>query len=200
MHLVLNYIKKISVILAIICAYDQAHANDRLCTQNLCQEQNELDKKKLVTLTEQTNFVSNAPRSILDMTHHLWQKRMQLCKTKQCLAQQITQRTQELNEFATLNQALTQHFIKYQHGKVAKQQVYLQLHQLEQNKLKIDGYGYSNQQQQHFLAYSQNTDLAQITNNEDGCTYAMTLSKGLLNIQSGEKKCRLFAGNYRRYD
>lgn len=201
MHLVFNNVKKIGSILLIYGLSTQAYADHLCSTKRLCDAIN-LEKQQILTLSKQTQFVSNAPLSILDITQTLWQKRMFSCKTKPCLLEQLAQHTQELNEFATLNQTLTQHFIQNQHGKIATRHAYLQIHQLEQNKLKIDGYAYTHQYQmkQHFLAYSQSTDLNNITNNEDGCRYNIKLSKALLNIQSEQKKCQLFAGNYRRYD
>ncbi|WP_456236997.1 A1S_1983 family putative colistin resistance protein [Acinetobacter baretiae] len=201
MHLVFSYVKKIASILAMYCLCTQAYASRSCSAPKLC-EAFKPQKEQLMALFQQTNFVSNAPRSILHITHSLWDKRIHLCKTPSCFTAQFNQRTHELNEFSTLNQTLTQHFIKYQDGKISTQQVYLQIHQLEQNKLKIDGYAYHLPQltQQHFLAYSQNSNLTRIINNEDGCAYNIKLYKGLLSLHSDQKTCRIFAGNYRRYD
>jgi CRISPR/Cas system endoribonuclease Cas6 (RAMP superfamily) len=77
-------------------------------------------------------------------THSLWFNRLQQCKSQHCIDQQFALRDDDLNFYTSLNQSLTQHFLKFEHGKIAQPAIHLQVHQLGKDKIKIEGMAYRN--------------------------------------------------------
>lgn len=172
-----------------------------LCANDFKQQRSSLDEKFLTAY-----LVTDAPTKLLDETQKLWQKRIQQCKSKRCFEQQFELRGEELNFYTSMNQSLTQHFIKYNHGTVANPNVHIMVHQLSKDRLKIEGYAYLNpnntpsQQQTTLLAYTTPNNKNQILDNDRRCSYKMTFYKAMLVVQSSQKECQRFSGHYRRYD
>lgn len=172
-----------------------------LCGSDLKQQRLSLNEKFLTAY-----LVTDAPSELLDVSQQLWQQRIQQCKSKRCFEQQFELRGEELNFYTSMNQSLTQHFIKYNQGEIANPNVHIMVHQLSKDRLKIEGYAYlnpnnkPNQQQTTLLAYTTPNNKNLILDNDRRCSYKMTFSKAMLVVQSPQKECQRFSGHYRRYD
>lgn len=176
----------------------------------LCQADTLTLHKQLKQLLFTTNMTTNAPTRLIQDTQLLWQKRVEQCKTKRCIAQQFDARNEDLNTYGSLNQSLTQHFIKYQQGQIAQPQVHLQVHQLDQNRIKIEGTAYRNpnnnkaKQTISFLAYRNQDQKNEIINNETACKYTFNFQKAILTVSllqtQPHKYCDRFVGTYQLYD
>ncbi|MFT4020625.1 MAG: hypothetical protein QM666_03810, partial [Acinetobacter sp.] len=115
-----------------------------------------------------------------------------------------------LNAFSSLNQSLTQHFIKYESGKIAQQQVHLQVHQLDQDRIKIEGIAYrspnnaTERQTLSFMAYRNSENKNEVVNNETSCKYQFNFQKAILTVtllkDQPKKFCDRFVGIYQLYD
>ncbi|MFT4021783.1 MAG: hypothetical protein QM666_09730, partial [Acinetobacter sp.] len=92
-------------------------SHSELCASSkpalLCQANTELQRTQLTRLLFTAHLISNAPTRLIQDTQSMWNQRIQQCKNKQCITSQFQQRTEALNAFSSLNQSLTQHFIKY---------------------------------------------------------------------------------------
>lgn len=175
--------------------------NKKICVKNYQEPRHELNNKFLVAY-----LVSDAPIKLLYDTHSLWFKRLQQCKTQNCIDQQFALREDDLNFYTSLNQSLTQHFLKFENGKIAKQPIHLEVHQLTKDKIKIEGIAYHNpnnrtdNQTTSFLAYTTTDKKDQIIDNENDCKYNFNFQKSILVVKTEQKGCERFSGIYRLYD
>ncbi|MDQ8953451.1 hypothetical protein RFH42_10815 [Acinetobacter rudis] len=168
---------------------------------------NELKKQRLLLNDKYLTayLATDAPIQLLEKTQQLWLNRVQQCTTRRCFEQQIDLRSEELNFYTSMNQSMTQHFIKYNRGKIAIPEVHIMVHQLSTDRIKIEGNAYlnpnnKNQQQRMLLAYSSPDPKKPVLDNDRRCSYQMTFHKALLVVQSKQKECQHFTGHYRRYD
>ncbi|ENX35197.1 hypothetical protein F889_00864 [Acinetobacter colistiniresistens] len=208
-----NQLKKSGYIITLSCfcsTFAYAEAID--CTSNdlnankICSKQYKEQRLKLNTKFLTAYLVTDAPLQLLHDTQNLWLNQVQQCKSKNCYQQQFDARLDDLNFYTSMNQTLTQHYLKYEHGKLAAQPVHLQIHQLDKDKLKIEGTAYRSPnnrletQTQSLLAYSTPEQRSQIIDNEKKCQYQFDFQKALLIIKSEQKDCSRFTGIYRLYD
>ncbi|ENX15327.1 hypothetical protein F895_01873 [Acinetobacter sp. CIP 64.2] len=208
-----NQLKKSGYIITLSCfcsTFTYAEAID--CTSNdlnankICSKQYKEQRLKLNTKFLTAYLVTDAPLQLLHDTQSLWLNQVQQCKSKNCYQQQFDARLDDLNFYTSMNQTLTQHYLKYEHGKLAAQPVHLQIHQLDKDKLKIEGTAYRNPnnrletQTQSLLAYSTPEQRSQIIDNEKKCQYQLDFQKALLIVKSEQKDCSRFTGIYRLYD
>ncbi|UUM26463.1 hypothetical protein NQU59_12230 [Acinetobacter colistiniresistens] len=208
-----NQLKKSGYIITLSCfcsTFAYAEAID--CTSNdlnankICSKQYKEQRLKLNTKFLTAYLVTDAPLQLLHDTQSLWLNQVQQCKSKNCYQQQFDARLDDLNFYTSMNQTLTQHYLKYEHGKLAAQPVHLQIHQLDKDKLKIEGTAYRNPnnrletQTQSLLAYSTPEQRSQIIDNEKKCQYQLDFQKALLIVKSEQKDCSRFTGIYRLYD
>lgn len=170
----------------------------------VCKNSFNIERATFSQVFNNVVLMTNAPLTVLQATQHMWQERIYACKNKACVQQEFNLRTDELNALASLNQSLTKHFIKYKQGVIAKPHTLIQIHQLDKNKIKIEGVAYQNLNQHAghhtFLAYSPSGQQIEILNNEDNCKYRFQIEKAILSIASEQKQCQQFAGIYRLYD
>lgn len=188
-----------------LCSQQSHHSKPSYCKN---QYKTQIDQINKLYFT--SNIITNAPLRLLQDTQEMWHMRLHQCKNKNCLEQQFDLRSEDLNSYSALNQSLTQHFIKYHHGQIAQPQTYLQIHQLDQDKIKIEGWMYRNPNASleklsfAFLAYLNNADKTKVTNNETACQYQFNYQKTLLVVTStnhiAKQNCQRFAGVYRLYD
>ncbi|MBO3672167.1 hypothetical protein OK024_05330 [Acinetobacter sp. UGAL515B_02] len=173
----------------------------KICSGTFKSSRQALDSKFLTAY-----LVSDAPVQLLKDTHTLWLNQTKLCKTSQCIKQQFDVRSDELNTYTSLNQTLTQHFLKYDNGTLATSPVHLQVHQLSKDKIKIEGIAYRNPNNRSetqtvpFLAYTSPEKKNQIVDNEHDCAYTFNFQKSLLVVKTEQKGCERFTGIYRLYD
>ncbi|WP_445115618.1 A1S_1983 family putative colistin resistance protein [Acinetobacter sp. WZC-1] len=174
---------------------------NQLCAPGLEDLRLQLNEKYLTAW-----LVTDAPTHLLNDTHALWFKRLQQCKNSSCLQQQLDLRLEDLNFYTSMNQSLTQHFLKYENGVIAAQPAYLQVHQLTRDRIKIEGLAYRNPnnrmetQAVSLLAYTTPEKKNEIVDNEHDCKYQMNFQKAMLIVQTTQKGCERFSGIYRLYD
>lgn len=187
-----------------------AFANQNICTPTSTQMQcsTQLDDFRL-KLSEQyftAYLITDAPLRLLQDTQKLWSYRIDQCQKISCFQQQFESRLDELNLFISLNQSLTQHYLKYENGTIARPAVHLKVHQLGKDKIKIEGIAYRSPKNRietqtvPFLAYTTPDEKADITNNENDCKYRFNYQKATLSVSSQQKGCERFNGIYRLYD
>ena len=173
----------------------------KICSDSFHEQRHELNNKFLVAY-----LVSDAPIKLLYDTHASWFNRLQQCKSQNCITQQFSIREDDLNFYTSLNQSLTQHFLKYEAGKIANQPIHLQVHQLGKDKIKVEGIAYRNpnnrteSQAISFLAYTSPEKKDQIYDNEHDCQYHFNFQKSILVVKTEQKGCERFSGVYRLYD
>ena len=173
----------------------------KVCSKQYTEQRLKLEHKFLTAY-----LVTDAPVQLLHDTQHIWLKQLQQCKSPSCYQQQFDARVDDLNFYTSMNQTLTQHYLKYEQGRLAKQAVHLQIHQLDKDKLKIEGLAYRNpnnrleKQTIALLAYSTPQQKNQITDNEKKCQYQFDYQKALLIVKTEQKGCERFSGVYRLYD
>ncbi|WP_227539715.1 hypothetical protein [Acinetobacter sp. MB5] len=194
-----------------------SYANTPLCQHqphkshpSYCKTQYKAEVQQINKLYLTSSLITNAPLRLLQDTQNMWRTRLSECKNKSCISQQFDLRSEDLNAYSSLNQSLTQHFIKYHHGQIAQPHTYLQIHQLDQNKIKIEGWVYRNPNASldklsfAFLSYLNNAKKTKVTNNETTCQYQFNYQKTLLQVTSTNhvthKNCNRFTGTYRLYD
>ncbi|MCU4412954.1 hypothetical protein KTH71_02680 [Acinetobacter sp. WU_MDCI_Axc73] len=184
------------------CDNDKASfVSKKICAENFHETRHELNNKFLIAY-----LISDAPIKLLYDTHSLWFNRLQQCKSQHCIDQQFALRDDDLNFYTSLNQSLTQHFLKFEHGKIAQQAIHLQVHQLSKDKIKIEGTAYRNpnnrsdSQTVSFLAYTAPDKKEQIFDNEHDCKYNFNFQKSILVVKTDQKGCERFSGIYRLYD
>lgn len=179
----------------------KSYAQHKICSDTFAKERSHLDNLYLTSL-----LVTDAPSRIVQDTQRMWNQRIKQCKTADCLRQQIELRADDLNIFVSLNQSLTQHYIKYEHGQFAEPQVHIKVHQLSKDQIKIEGTAYRSPNNRleaqtiPFLAYTSPEQKTNITDNEHKCKYQFNYSKALLTVKTAQKGCERFAGVYRLYD
>ena len=205
-----NLIKTLALPISLACFMPFAQANvidcDAKRTQGICSTPLKDARQKLSNHYLTTLLVSDAPIRLLQDTQRLWLKRAEQCKQLRCYTQQIDARIDDLNIYTSLNQTLTQHYLKFEHGQLAPQPVHLKLHQLSKDSIKVEGIAYRNpnnrfeSQMVNFLAYTTPQDKTKIVDNEHDCQYAFEYSKAILVITSPQKGCERFNGVYRLYD
>ncbi len=209
-----HLIKNLSTLLLFGCLYSSfsyaqgidctSTSNKKLvqvCTENFSELREKLSDQHLTAY-----LMSDAPIRLLEDTQQLWIQRLQQCKSLNCYTQQFDFRIDQLNFFTSMNQSMTQHYLKYENGQFAAQPVHLQIHQLNKNSIKIEGIAYRNPnnrletQSIAFLAYTTPEQKNKIIDNEHDCSYDFEYSKAILKIQTKQKGCERFAGIYRLYD
>ena len=172
-----------------------------ICAKSLQESRQKLSNHYLTAL-----LVSDAPIRLLQDTQNLWLNRAKQCKQASCYLQQIDLRIDDLNVYTSLNQTLTQHYLKFEKGQPAQQGVHLKLHQLGKDSIKIEGIAYRSPnnrletQAVNFLAYTTPQDKTEIIDNEHDCKYRFSYSKALLVVTSQQQGCERFNGTYRLYD
>lgn len=172
-----------------------------LCSERLSEPRNKLIDQYLTAF-----LITDAPLRLIQDTQQLWLNRLNQCKTAECYTQQLDARFDDLNIYISLNQSLTQHYLKFEQGQIAKQPVHLKIHQLSKDRIKIEGIAYRSPKNRietqmiPFLAYTTPNEKTKITNNENDCQYQFTYSKAILSVKSDHKNCQRFSGIYRLYD
>lgn len=183
------------------CDTAQTNKIARICSADFEALRNELNEKYLTAY-----LVTDAPIRLIDDTNQLWLNRIQQCKSTECFKQQFDIRLEDLNFYTSMNQSLTQHFIKYEHGEIAKQPIHIQVHQLTKDRIKIEGLAYrspNNHQDKQtipLLAYTTPDKKNEIIDNEHDCKYQMNFQKAILTVKTEQKGCERFSGIYRLYD
>lgn len=176
-------------------------ASATLCSAPLTEFRQNLSSQYLTAY-----LITDAPLSIIQDTHQLWLNRLQQCKTVDCYKQQFDLRLDDLNTFISLNQSLTQHYLKFEQGHIARQPIHLKIHQLSKDRIKIEGLAYRSPKNRAetqtipFLAYTTPEAKTEITDNENDCKYEFQYSKAILHVSSQQKGCERFTGVYRLYD
>ncbi len=213
LNTVINQLKNIGYIITLSCfcstftfaksidCSDRTFDLKKICSSQYDEQRIKLNNKFLTAY-----LVTDAPLQLLHDTQQLWLKQLQQCKSKTCYQQQFETRLDDLNFYTSMNQTLTQHYLKYEQGKLAAQPVHLQIHQLDKDKLKIQGIAYRNpnnrveSQTLSLLAYTTPEQKNLIIDNEKKCQYQFDFQKALLIIKSEQKGCERFTGIYRLYD
>ena len=186
---------------AIQCTPAQNKTEKKLCTPQFQASVEQLNNLSLTTL-----LITDAPLRLIKDSQQLWSKRIAECKSTRCYEQQLEQRIDQLNFYTSINQTLTQHYLKFENGKMADQAVHLQIHQLSKDNIKIEGLAYRNpnnaldKQNIPFLAYSTVSEKNTITDNENDCKYQFHYQKAILKVTTEQKGCERFSGIYRLYD
>ncbi|QCO21999.1 hypothetical protein C9E88_011160 [Acinetobacter cumulans] len=174
--------------------------------KKVCSEAFSTQREKLDNLYLTASLVTDAPLSIIQDTQYIWQNRLQQCKSIDCYKQQFELRADDLNIFVSLNQSLTQHYLKFEHGTFAQPFTQLKVHQLSKDRIKIEGLSYRNPNNRAetqiipFLAYTTPDQKNDILDNEHDCKYQFSYSKAILSVQSKQQGCERFVGIYRLYD
>ncbi len=180
---------------------DSASITSKLCANNLKELRQDLNEQLLTTY-----LVTDAPLRLIDDTHQVWLGQSQQCKSLECFKQQFNVRIEDLNIYTSMNQTLTQHYLKYENGQMAKQAVHLKIHQLSKDRIKIEGLAYRNPNNRFetraipLLAYTTPEKKNDILDNEHDCKYQLNFQKALLRVSSQQSGCERFVGIYRLYD
>lgn len=184
------------------CNTDQDIAQYKtLCEKALAPNRQTLNEKYLTAY-----FVSDAPIRLLEDTQNLWLNQVKRCKNSNCVQNQFELRLEDLNFYTSMNQSLTQHYIKYENGQIASPATHLQIHILSKDRMKIEGLAYRNpnnrsdRQSIALLAYTSPDKKNEIIDNNQKCKYQMDFQKSLLVVKTRQKGCERFTGIYRLYD
>ena len=190
-----------------------SHANNIDChhamgqvQKNFCSDGFWEQREKLDTLFLTAQLITDAPLRLLQDTQQIWYNRVQQCKTLDCFKQQFEIRHEDLNIYTSMNQSLTQHYLKFENGHFAASPIHLKVHQLSKDSIKIEGIAYRNPNNRldtqiiPFLAYTTPEQKSKITDNENDCKYQFNYSKALLSVKTEQKGCERFSGIYRLYD
>lgn len=183
------------------CSRPNTASSKMMCAKNFDETREKLTNHYMTAF-----LVSDAPVHLLEDTHTLWFKRLQQCKNSSCYQHQFDLRIEDLNFYTSLNQSLTHHYLKFEHGKIANPAVHLQVHQLTKDNIKIEGIAYRNPnnkldtQTVSFLAYTTPEQKNKITDNEHNCKYQFDFNKAILSVKTTQKGCERFVGVYRIYD
>lgn len=171
-----------------------------------CQASLKDARAELIENTLTATLVTDAPLRLLEDTQSFWLNRLSLCKNRNCLQQQFNLRNEDLNIYTSLNQSLTQHFIKFENGTFAERPTHLKIHQLSKDRIKIEGLAYRNPNNSAktqlipLLAYTSPEKKHQILDNENDCKYQLNFQKAILIVNTQQKGCERFTGVYRLYD
>ena len=125
--------------LPVSCKKQNSSTLKKLCSIQFKDLRSQLNEKYLTAYV-----VTDAPVRLINDTNQLWLNRLNQCKSTDCLKQQIDIRLEDFNFYTSVNQSLTQHFIKYEHGEISKQPIHLQIHQLTKDRIKFEGIAYRN--------------------------------------------------------
>lgn len=213
LNFVINQLKKSCFLIILSCffstlssaaAIDCRSKNTDL--NKVCSKQYDEQRQRLNSKFLTAYLVTDAPLELLHDTQKIWLNQLKQCKSKTCYQQQFDTRLDDLNFYTSMNQTLTQHYLKYENGKLAAQPIHMQIHQLDKDKLKIEGLAYRNPnnrietQTLSLLAYSSPEQKNNITDNEKKCQYQFDFQKFLLIVKTEQKGCERFTGTYRLYD
>ncbi|AOA58438.1 A1S_1983 family putative colistin resistance protein [Acinetobacter larvae] len=174
--------------------------------QPLCIADLDLQRKALNEQLLAASLVSDAPNQLLRDSQSAWLQRVRQCKSLTCRKQQFEQRVDELNFYTSMNQSMTLHYFKFNQGNLSYPAIQLRIHQLNKNRIKIEGFSYQNpnnlpeQQVINLTAYTTPEQKQRIRDNDSGCQYQLQFDKALLQIKSEQKSCNRFVGYYRLYD
>ena len=183
------------------CEQQNSSTLQKLCSKKFEQLRTELNEKYLTAY-----LVTDAPIRLINDTNKLWFNHLNQCKSTECFRQQFDIRLEDLNFYTSMNQSLTQHFIKYENGDIAKQPIHLQIHQLTKDRIKIEGIAYRNPNNRKekqiisLLAYTTPDKKNEILDNERDCKYQLNFQKAILSMTTQQKGCERFNGVYRLYD
>ena len=184
------------------CDQNTTHKNlQKICRGEFNNIRDELNERILTA-----SLVTDAPLRLLDDTHELWLNRLDECKKTSCLKQQVEMRMEDLNFYTSMNQTLTQHYLKFEQGKLSKNPIHLKVHQLTKDRIKVEGTAYRNPngalstQTIPLLAYTTPEKKSEILDNEHDCKYQLNFQKALLVVKTQQKGCERFTGIYRLYD
>lgn len=208
----MNQLKRLSFVVTLSClcsslvfaeSIDCSNSKSELkiCSKTFSEARKQLNNKYLSAY-----LVTDAPLKLLQDTQTLWFRHTQQCKTNSCFQQQFDVRGDDLNFYASLKQTLTQHYLKFENGRIASQPVHLQIHQLAKDKIKIEGLAYRNPNNRKdaqtisLMAYSSPEQKSEILDNEHHCKYKFDFQKALLVVKTQQKGCERFTGVYRLYD
>lgn len=209
MRYVHSPIATVCLSIGMLAAFSTVDAQILSCKNNkipACHSQFSTEREALRLKQQTASLVSDAPLKLLNDTQDMWLTRLNQCRSITCTQQQFEQRMDELDLYTSLNQSLTQHFIRYEQGEIAQPMVHLKVHQLDKSNLKIEGVAWRNPnnriqtQQISFLAYSSTKQKNQIRNNEQKCDYSFDFQKAILKVTSEQDGCERFNGIYRLYD
>lgn len=181
-------------------------SSNSMTLKKICGKHFNETREKLNTDYKTALLISDAPIRLLEDTHSLWFKRLQQCKSINCYEQQFELRRDDLKFYTSLNQSLTNHYLRFEQGQIAHAPVHLQVHQLTKDKIKIEGIAYrnpnnkANSQSLAFLAYTDTNQKHQIKDNEHDCQYQFNFNKAILSVKTQQKGCERFVGVYRIYD
>ena len=177
-----------------------------LRNSNICHKSHEQLREQLNERFLTSYLVTDAPTKLIHDTQQLWMNRLQQCKNQTCITNQLNHRIDDLNFYISMNQTLTQHYLKFENGKIASQPVHLKIHQLSKDRMKIEGVAYrspnnrAETQTIPLLAYTTTDKKNEILDNEHDCKYQLKFQKALLIMNSEQKGCERFNGIYRLYD
>lgn len=190
LNTVINQLKNIGYIITLSCfcstftfaksidCSDHTFDLKKICSSQYDEQRIKLNNKFLTAY-----LVTDAPVQLLHDTQKLWLNQIQQCKSKNCYQQQFDVRLDDLNFYTSMNQTLTQHYLKFEHGDLAKQPVHIQIHQLDKDKLKIEGIAYRNPnnrvetQTLSLLAYTTPEQKNLIIDNEKSASTNLTFKK-----------------------
>ena len=186
--------------------FHQKFASKRLyklvCQDEQLKEHNEEIKAQYL----QAQLMSNAPLKLLLLSQQQWENFVNKCKTKACISQQFEQRVDELVYLTSMNQSLTQHFVRYVNGKVDPQFTSLQIQQLDRNRIKIEATQFRNPNNSdtaryaHLRSYTTADALQEISDLDSRCQYKIERKFSILKLESDEENCKRFTGIYKLYD
>lgn len=173
-----------------------------VCKNNTLEEKNSLIKEHYLN----AQLMSNAPLQLLNTLQSAWISYARQCKTTQCIKQQFEQRSDDLVFLTTVNQSLSQHYIRVKKAALAQPFTHIQLQQLDKNRIKIEGIQYhspnmaESKQVTYLRAYTSPDHVHQITDLESKCIYRIKRHRLSLELESDNKSCQQFVGIYRIYD
>lgn len=174
----------------------------KVCRHEILKDLNLQIKEKYLN----AQLMSNAPLRLLETSNRAWEKYVKSCKTTQCIHREFEQRVDDLTFFTTINQSLTQHYIRYKSAVLDAQMTHIQLQQLDKNRIKIEGIQYRSPNNSeatrisYLRSYTSPDHLTDITDLENKCSYDLTRTEHTLEFQSEDPKCQRFVGLYKLYD
>nr|WP_174505761.1 hypothetical protein [Acinetobacter sp. Marseille-Q1620] len=180
---------------------EKAPKSQKLCQADFNVLRDELDSHYLTAY-----LITDAPIRLLNDTNKLWLNYAQQCKTNNCLKNQLDNRVEDFNFYTSMNQSLTQHYLKYENGKISKLPIHIQVHQLSKDRIKIEGLAFRNPNNKKdtqtvaLLAYTTPEQKSEVLDNERNCKYQLNFQKAILEIKTMQKGCEKFTGIYRLYD
>ena len=172
-----------------------------LCAKALEKSRHSLNEKYLTAY-----LVTDAPIRLIEDTQQLWLNQIMQCKSQSCFQKQFELRLDDLNFYTSMNQSLTQHYVKYENGRMVEPAVQLQVHLLSKDRIKIEGIANRNpnnraeSQSVSLLAYTSPEKKNEITDNNQKCKYQMNFQNALLVMKTQQTGCGHFTGIYRLYD